>query len=709
MRKSIIDSDKLWELLERNIIQKATSPKDNFSSQECANICWSFAKEFGGQQQQKKMSFSDQNTSLLFDAMINQLSHKLHLCNAQDIANTVWACATVHHPAPALFDAMIPTAIEKLDEFNSQNLANTVWAYTTVRHPAPDLFDAVAATLTVTATMSDTTNSNSENKISTFNSQAIANTVWSYATKGHYTANSKIFLDALATLAISKLDSFNSQELAITLWGYATLNHYLPELFDAILHLAIQKLPSFKSQEIANTVWAYATMGHSAPELFNSISQLLIERIEIINSQAIITNAATHGRVGYPMGNLSPKFSNNTSSSSTSSSTNKIDNFSSQAIANTVWAYATAGHTDARLFDAMSQLALLKLLSFNSQEIANTMRAYATVNHPAPDFFDAVSNLAVSKINRFNTQELVNTMWAFATLSHPAPEFFNAVSNLAISGLHNFNSQELANTIWAYATVYHYGVNPQVINGILWEATQKREFLKSEQIVTILWSMAVLNSIDTQSVMPLFSEISKRYYSSPTNFRLSREALSQLHQASMWYSEEHRCNESLLPVQLRQECFKSFSSSENILSELQLDVLKTLKSMPSYMGISIIEEEKRCKRTGYSMDALISMQQQQLAIEIDGPSHFVGYTPNGATLLKQRQLCSLGTTLFLSIPYWEWDMLNLNTTTNNNNNNTNSMNNWNSTSNNDPHHNCNGDIKRKQSYLQQRLQQVSFL
>lgn len=56
---------------------------------------------------------------------------------------------------------------------------------------------------------------------------------------------------------------------------------------------------------------------------------------------------------------------------------------------------------------------------------------------------------------------------------------------------------------------------------------------------------------------------------------------------------------------------------------------------------------------GYSLDFVVEWRSQQIAIKVDGPSHFVGRTPNGATLLKRRLLRHLGWRL-VSIPYWEW-------------------------------------------------------
>ena len=46
----------------------------------------------------------------------------------------------------------------------------------------------------------------------------------------------------------------------------------------------------------------------------------------------------------------------------------------------------------------------------------------------------------------------------------------------------------------------------------------------------------------------------------------------------------------------------------------------------------------------------------EVAIEVDGPSHFCGRAPTGATALKRRQLRAAGWAL-LPVPYWEWDAL----------------------------------------------------
>ena len=59
---------------------------------------------------------------------------------------------------------------------------------------------------------------------------------------------------------------------------------------------------------------------------------------------------------------------------------------------------------------------------------------------------------------------------------------------------------------------------------------------------------------------------------------------------------------------------------------------------------------------GYSLDIVVKYEGREVAIEVDGPSHFVGHAPTGATTLKRRQLRAAGWAL-LPVPYWEWDEL----------------------------------------------------
>ena len=68
------------------------------------------------------------------------------------------------------------------------------------------------------------------------------------------------------------------------------------------------------------------------------------------------------------------------------------------------------------------------------------------------------------------------------------------------------------------------------------------------------------------------------------------------------------------------------------------------------LGLFLFEE--MVLNEGYSLDFMMKWGGERLGIEVDGPFHFVDRAPNGATLLKRRQLRHLGWRL-VSVPYWE--------------------------------------------------------
>ena len=64
--------------------------------------------------------------------------------NAQDLANTAWAFATVNLLDEKLFRALAREAERRVSEFNAQNLANTAWAFATVKLLDEKLLRALA-------------------------------------------------------------------------------------------------------------------------------------------------------------------------------------------------------------------------------------------------------------------------------------------------------------------------------------------------------------------------------------------------------------------------------------------------------------------------------------------------------------------------------------------------------------------------------------
>ena len=72
----------------------------------------------------------------------------------------------------------------------------------------------------------------------------------------------------------------------------------------------------------------------------------------------------------------------------------RLDEFNAQNLANTAWAFATAGQLDEALFAALARAAEPRLGEFNAQELANTVWAFATADQLDEALFAALARVA---------------------------------------------------------------------------------------------------------------------------------------------------------------------------------------------------------------------------------------------------------------------------------------------------------------------------
>jgi len=333
----------------------------------------------------------------------------------------------------------------------------------------------------------------------------------------------------------------------------------------------------------------------------------------------------------------------------------RLGMYDPQHLSNTAWAFAKAGHASHELFNAISAEAVRRRLGgFNAQDLSNTAWAFATAGHEAPELFNAISAEAVGRrLGGFNEQDLSNTAWAFATAGHASHELFNAISAEEVRrGLRGFNEQELSNTAWAFATAGH--ASPELFAAISAEVVRRRLGGFNEMdLSTIVWAFA---AFDFPSADELFGTSSFTSRCAHFEASFSAENLRQLYQWSLWREERSGRGAMWpeLPDSLRQACRNAFVEEDAQPSQLQSDVVREIRSH----DVEHVEEEHRCEASGYSIDALLTLNDgKQIAVEVDGPFHFVGrsHLPNGATVLKHRQLRHFGWRLE-SVKYWEWDI-----------------------------------------------------
>ena len=98
--------------------------------------------------------------------------------------------------------------------------------------------------------------------------------------------------------------------------------------------------------------------------------------------------------------------------------------------------------------------------------------------------------------------------------------------------------------------------------------------------------------------------------------------------------------------------FNAFISASYSESKLQNDVVRELKAARLDL------DEEILLGSGYRIDALVKVSdERKVAVEVDGPFHFIQMLPTGSTILKHRQVVRLDGIEVVSVPYWDWNEL----------------------------------------------------
>ncbi|EJK66728.1 hypothetical protein THAOC_12320 [Thalassiosira oceanica] len=435
----------------------------------------------------------------------------------------------------------------------------------------------------------------------TFNSQDISNMLWAFVKVD--ADNSRLFHETGGVISGMDLGNFKPQALSNIIWSFAKSDKADLELFQALgNHIAnMGSLDSFDPQALSNTAWAFATAGESHPELFNKIG----DHVAGLDS---------------------------------------LDSFKPQELSNTAWAFAKAGEAVQEDWKSRS-LEQTSLDLFKPQELSNTMWAYAKAEVSHPELLRKIGDhiAGLDSLDSFNPQELSNTIWAYATARVLDLGLFEKLATEVAARNGQFiETQHMSNFLWACATVGY--TDERMFSAFAPVIESKLDECNEQDLTNIAWTYSVANA--PQDIF------NKGYVGALTSKEneFSCEQLAQLHQWQLWQQELESGIE--LPQSLQEKCRNAFTSRGYSESKLQNDVVGELKAA----GLDLDEEV--LLGSGYRIDALVKIgDERKVAVEVDGPSHFMQRQPAGSTTLKHRQVARLDRIEVVSVSYWEWDEL----------------------------------------------------
>jgi hypothetical protein len=337
-----------------------------------------------------------------------------------------------------------------------------------------------------------------------------------------------------------------------------------------------------------------------------------------------------------------------------------------QDVSNSLWACATL---QAQLADDNVQQLVQRfkqvLPQAKPQEVANTLWACATLQ---AQLADGVVQQLVQRFEQVlpqaNPQGVSNTLLACGHMQYAPLQLLSALDQQALP-LKNFlagaQPQEPANTAWACGKLGYKG---RLLPGVLLQQAvqllqgSSRDGFTMQELCSLCWFAAVL---DLRQCVPQVLQLAaacKQMWATAVG-----EDLCQLYQVHLWLLDRQlpAPGQGLLGVlsqQQLQQCRDSWEqqlteqASSTKASDLHRSVFAAVQALAAGTWQQPPVLEQRTADGAHSIDiAAKTMSGVQLAIEADGPSHFVrpNRTNDGGTLFRNRALAAQGYVL-VSIP-----------------------------------------------------------
>jgi len=593
----------------------------------------------------KKLSSHELQSRVMQSSAFHRLTAKLEEppedFTSHGLSHTLWSYAKLGSCPTRLFNNLTARVAKTVGDFNSRDLATTMWAYGTLHHCPKKVMKLLKENIT--------------EKASNFNSHDLANTLWSCAKLSN---NNKKMLAALSAQVMHKVDEFKPQELSNAVWAYATLQYLDTKVLDVLVKQAELTLPDFSAQAISNTLWGFATLKYYPHSGFlEQIGAQIVNKISFFTAQNLANTLWAFTNLKY--------YDEQVVECILLEVMGKLWIFECQHLASTLWSMArlvNQSHVaNPDMLYHISQAIGRKVTQFLPMELANILWAYAMLNHNPGTILYDMTHAVEKKLERFRPQELANVVWGLAKLGHhPGAPFLQRVAAQIGLSVPAYRTQDLASTVWAYAT---FGLYPEGLVPALTNAFKAKVHEATPQaLANFVWALITLGVVNS-TILTLLVECSKVVHELENASKSddSRKSMCLVQLFQTWLAFSTSAPDALV-VRLHHECdldamnsafnmWRSMQSNHNI-SGFQYEVSYVLDRL------QIPHQHEFLSHNGlFSVDiaVIIPHKNLQIAIEVDGPTHFTVNTqePKGKTLLRNRILLNSGWVV-ICVPFFEW-------------------------------------------------------
>jgi hypothetical protein len=404
-------------------------------------------------------------------------------------------------------------------------------------------------------------------------------------------------------------------------------------------------------QAVANICWAMAKLGRS--DIFPSFMGILEDQVHWFvkegNPQDVANIASACAKLGVPSPKLFAEIDNQ------SSWLVKAGN--PQTVANTAWACATLGFPSPNLFLEIENQSSWIVKEGSPQAIANTAWACATVGFSSPKLLSAVESRSSWIVTEGNPQDVANIAWASAKMGFQSPKLFSEIEKqsawIVKEAGKSGNMQGIATIAFSFATL---GYASEEIFGSLRVGQLVPKLIEEsnpQAVVNICFSFAILDLANNHETE--FRLLWAKAISLDRNV-LPLEGRRQLFQAHAFVTASGVESLEAPPLLETDDSVAGESNAQNEVSGL-LDEL----GFQHEVEVSPLTKKNMLPLPRRMLAIDMACRKRMVAIEFDGPSHFLREVgsgkvleiENGATKAKRRFLERLGWKV-VNIRYFDW-------------------------------------------------------